>query len=148
MINPKQIEPLKDELMRICTNIEDQAHDMIYTARKLYNSIYEYDCKAQKENPYIIKRIIKHVADGLDAKQAIFLAADELNISTERAKILLQTQKCYLSALNLYAKKYMVEKLKKAGLSVSDIAKMTGVSKNHVYKLLKCKANLWILSCG
>ena len=142
------VNGLKEELSFLANDIQMKSGELMRKMDKLNYARIEYDCKTKKQNPYIIKHVIKHVSNGLNINMAIDLTSDELGISTERIKIVMQTQRSYLTALNLYAKKYMAEKLKNTGLSVSEIAKLINVSQNHVYKLLNCRANLWELTGG
>lgn len=50
-----------------------------------------------------------------------------------------------MSAVNLFAKRYTCEKLKKAGFTAKEIARVIGVSENHIYKILRCNVDFWFL---
>lgn len=113
---------------------------------KLKVSARDYDNERQRINPYIVKRVVAHIANGLNVSDAIILTAEEYRETVKRVEVLFEHQKVYMSALNLFAKKYMAEKLKKAGYKTKQVAKIIGVSENHIYKLLRCTNNFWLLS--
>lgn len=106
----------------------------------------DYDSARQRVNPYIVKRVVSHISNGLNVSDAILLTADELGELSNRVEVLFHNQKIYMSALNLFAKKYMAERLKKSGYTTKKTAELIGVSENHVYKLLKCPNKFWELS--
>lgn len=121
----------------------------VNTLNRVVNRLNEA-CRAEsdlmtKKNPYIVKRVISHISNGMCRHEAIELTADELNEPVKRVQVLFWQQKNYMSALRLFARKYTAETLKKAGYKTKDIAGLLGVSENHVYKLLKSVPNEWIL---
>ncbi len=146
MINTEDLESFKSDFKNYVQIISKQLNKMEIATNCLCNDVSERDNKALKENPYILKRILKHIANGLAPSTACDLTAAELNITTSRAEILLSSQKMYFSALNLYARRFTALRLKKAGFKNADISKIIGVSPNHVYKLLESQVNLWVLS--
>lgn len=146
MIKTEDLESFKSDLRDCLDRIREEAEEIEISTNSICNQLRERDNKALKENPYILKRILKHIANGLAPSAACDLTADELNISTSRAEKLLSSQKMYFSALNLYARRFTALRLKKAGFDNVDISKILGVSSNHVYKLLESEVNLWVLS--
>ena len=103
------------------------------------------DNKIRQQNPYIVKSVIKNMAKGLNMDDAITLAAEEFKTTSERIETLMWEQKRYHSAIRLYARRYLCEKLKEYGLKTKDIARIAGVSTNHVYKMLKANPDFWFL---
>lgn len=99
----------------------------------------------RKQNPYIVKSVIKYMDNGLNKEDAITLTAADYNTSFDRVSTIFWGQARYMSAINLYAKRYLCEKLKNAGFIAKDIALILGISENHVFKILKCKTNFWFL---
>ena len=75
----------------------------------------------------------------------ITLTAEEYEVPEDKIRVLCGCQKRYMSAVNLYAKRYLCEKLKKRGMKTKEIAEIVGVSENHIYKLQKCNADFWFL---
>lgn len=96
----------------------------------------------RKQNPYIVKSVLKYIASGYDKNSAINLTAQDFSTTPERIEAIYQPSRRYMSAVNLYAKRYMTEKLRSHGFKIKEIAAILGVSENHVYKLLKCKIDL------
>ena len=113
--------------------------DLLY----LYTSKNEHD--KRKQNPYIVKTVIKHMANGMNKHDAIILASEELMIDIKRVESVYWQQNRYMSAINLFAKRYFCEKLKKAGFTAKEIAKLLGISENHVFKLMRSTIDFWFL---
>lgn len=101
--------------------------------------------KLKLQNPYIVKSVIKYMANGINQKDAIILTAMDFKTTTDRVDTIYWGQKRYMSAVNLFAKRYMCEKLKNANFKAKEIANILNISENHVFKLLKCKADFWFL---
>ena len=145
MIDLKNLENIKtninEKILKISTELkelEQLSSDLNCVATERNNSVV-------KRNPYIVKRVIKHIANGMCQRDAILLTADELNEPTSRVEVLFKDQKYFMSALLLFSK-YACERLKKAGYTAKEIGKVLGVSENHIYKLLKAVPNFWGLS--
>lgn len=94
------------------------------------------------ENPFIVKAVLRHIAAGTDLYNACLLVSKQFHTNEFRVRQLVQSQKKYMSAVNLYARRFCAEKLKKAGFSTKKIAEILGVSENHVYKMLKYEIDL------
>lgn len=105
----------------------------------------ECDNKSRLQNPYIVKSVIKYMANGLNKTDAVILTAQDFQTDIARIDVVYNGQKKYMSAVNLYAKRYLCEKLRQAGFIAKDIALVLGISENHVFKLLRCKADFWFL---
>lgn len=88
-----------------------------------------------KDNPYIVKSIIKYLAQGLDLYNAKILTALDFDETPSRVDVIYNSQRHYLSAIKLYARRYLCIKLKKNGFKTKEIAKILNVSENYVYKL-------------
>lgn len=110
-----------------------------------YLCLHEYreERRTHKKNPYIVKAVIKYMAQGNSYYDSVKMAAVDFETTEERVKILCCSHKFYLTAINLYARRYTAERLKKAGLKTKEIAKILGISENHVYKLLKYKLTIF-----
>ena len=85
------------------------------------------------------------MANGLNKDDAIILTALDFNTSIERVKTIFWQQNRYMSAVNLYAKRYLCEKLRKSGFKAKEIAYILGISENHVFKLLRSNIDFWFL---
>lgn len=138
MIDLKKINKIHNDIIQNVDCIKNSVDDL----KKI---ICEYDNKSIKKNPFIVKRVVKHLANGLSKHNAIALTATELNESTDRVSMLFSQQKTYMSALHLFSKKYLCEKMRNAGYSAKQISIVLNISENHVYKLLKSVPNEWIL---
>lgn len=117
--------------------------DKLRTKMEQFKDHVEYteNC-VRLENPYIVKAVLRHIAAGTDLYNACLLVAKQFHTNEFRVRQLVQNHKKYMSAVNLYARRFCAEKLKNAGFSAKKIAEILGVSENHVYKLLKCKIDL------
>jgi len=142
-MNLRYIEELKYDLLLKADSIVNDVDVLRLKVNDLSKAVYEYNSDALKQNPYIVKRIVKHIAEGYTVDNAVNLAADELQISTERAEAVFSNQKKHLSKIRLYARKYTAEKLKNAGYSAEKIAGILHISKSGVFKLLKSDCLLY-----
>lgn len=95
--------------------------------------------------PHLVKRVIKYMAEGLNKSDSILKTSIDYNVPLIWVSAAFAQQNRYMTAVNLYAKKYAAQKLKKYGLSNDVIAEILGVSKNHVYKLLKANIDFSLL---
>lgn len=125
---------------------------ILESAEKIANLVhvsYEHQKKIQQQerqqNPYIVKSVIKYMANGLNKTDAMILTALEFNTDVKRIENVFWTQNRYMTAVNLYAKRYTCEKLKKAGLTAKKISEILGISENHIYKLMKNNVDFWFL---
>ena len=91
----------------------------------------------RKQNPYIVKAVIKYMAAGLSQNNAVIKVAGDYDTTASRVTAVFDGQKKYMAAVNLYARQYMCKKLRDAGMSARQIAGLLKISTNHVYKLLK-----------
>lgn len=145
MIDLQQLDDIKSNIDEQIINISKTFKELSYLVKELNTTSKEYNRECMKRNPYIVKRVIKHIANGMSKQDAILLTADELGENTSRVKVLFSHQKAYMSALHLFARKYAAEQMKKAGFKTKTVAKTLGISENHVYKLVKSVPNEWIL---
>jgi len=110
---------------------------------------YEHQKKANAEarryHPYIVKSVIKYMAQGLNKTDAIIITALDFDTDIKRVETIFWFQNRYMTAVNLYAKRYACEKLKKAGLTAKKTAEILGISENHVYKLMKNNVDFWFM---
>lgn len=143
MIDLKNIENIKANINKKTIKISAEIKELEQLSSELNNTAAEHNREAIKRNPYIVKRVIKHIANGMCQRDAILLTADELGEPTSRVEVLFKDQKYFMSALLLFSKKYACERLKKAGYTAKEIGKVLGVSENHIYKLLKAVPNFW-----
>lgn len=146
MIDLKNLENIKTNINEKILKISTELKELEQLSSDLNCVATERNNSAIKRNPYIVKRVIKHIANGMCQRDAILLTADELNEPTSRVEVLFKDQKYFMSALLLFSKKYACERLKKAGYTAKEIGKVLGVSENHIYKLLKAVPNFWELS--
>lgn len=138
-----------NELERCKENICDAQqiiNDSVIALQNLVAVSYKEACDTTRhENPFIIKSVIKNMANGLNKDDAIILTALDFNTSIERVKTIFWQQNRYMSAVNLYAKRYLCEKLRKSGFKAKEIAYILGISENHVFKLLRSNIDFWFL---
>lgn len=98
-----------------------------------------------KENPYIVKSVIKHLSSGLNLHDSMILTAENFSTSLERVETVYSQQKRYMSAVTLFARRFAVQKLIKSGFTKKEISKILGVSENHIYKMMKCVVDFWFM---
>ena len=129
--------------------IEKAYNDLKKAADEIFNQVLEYNEAMsqqtnflERQNPYIVKSVLKYIAAGYDKESAINLTAQDYKTTVFRVEAIYQSSRRYMSAVNLYAKRYMCEKLRSSGFKIKEIAAILGVSENHIYKLLKCKIDL------
>lgn len=144
MIQDDKINNLVEKI----SNIQDYTNATCQELRKLNNIINSISAEANhamRNNPYIVRCVIKHIANGLAVQDSIIATANELGEPIQRVNVLFEHTKIYHTALRLYSRRYMCAKLKETGYKTAQIAKIMGISTNHVYKLLKTDVNLWVL---
>lgn len=90
-----------------------------------------------KENPKIVTRVLKYRGYGFSLSESIIKTSDDFNCTVERVRTVYNENKLNTAHIRLYARKYLVQKLDNAGFSPVQIAKIAGISKTSVYKLLK-----------
>lgn len=134
-----------NETTGLINTIDEAAKQLKSAAIKLKSAAAARNNFERRQNPYIVKSVIKYMARGMCQDDAIARTADEFKTRESRVSVLLWQQKRYLSAVNLYARRYLCEKLKKSGMSAAEISQILGVSTNHVYKLLKTNVDFWFL---
>lgn len=143
-------------IVTISDETEEELHrlktDILESAERIANLVhvsYEYQKKIQQQerqqNPYIVKSVIKYMANGLNKTDAMILTALEFNTDVKRIENVFWPQNRYMTAVNLYAKRYTCEKLKKAGLTAKKISEILEISENHIYKLMKNNVDFWFL---
>lgn len=92
---------------------------------------------ALKENPKIVTRVLKYRGYGFSLSESIIKTSNDFNCSVERVRTIYQENKLNTAHIRLYARKYLVQKLFDYGFSPVQIAKIAGISKTSVYKLLR-----------
>jgi len=125
--------------------LEQTAKRIIDLVHISYDRQQKVNKEARQQNPYIVKRVIRYMAAGHAKPEAIILTALEFHTTVDRVKNVFWQQNRYMSAVNLFAKRYTCEKLKKAGFTAKEIARVIGVSENHIYKILRCNVDFWFL---
>lgn len=126
------IEELEEKILLLVDNLRTKIEHLKFQVEETENL-------NRLENPYIVKTVLRHIANGVDQENAILLTAKQFHTTAFRVEVLVHSNKKYMSAVKLYARRFCAEKLKNAGFSAKKIAEILGVSENHVYKLLKCK---------
>ncbi|MCX4348226.1 MAG: hypothetical protein OSJ76_00390 [Alphaproteobacteria bacterium] len=134
------------ELERHKKALEQTAKRIIDLVHISYDKQQKVNKEARQQNPYIVKRVIRYMAAGHAKPEAIILTALEFHTTVDRVKSVFWQQNRYMSAINLYARRYMAEKLKNAGLTAKEIAKIIGVSENHIFKMLRHNTDFWFLN--
>lgn len=131
----KEIEEIEENIYSLVDKLRTKMEQFKHHAEYTENCV-------RLENPYIVKAVLRHIAAGTDLYNSCLLVAKQFHTNEFRVRQLIQSHKKYMSAVNLYARRFCAEKLKNAGFSAKKIAEILGVSENHVYKLLKCKIDL------
>ena len=131
------IDQLSKDIDDAAKDLKSRFQDLSDNLHHLKRAVYEYDSETQKQHPLIIKRVAKHIADGLTQLDAISQTAIDLKLPLERVEGIFSYQKKYTASLQLYARRYFVHHLKKRGYSSRDIAQIIGISLNSVYRLEK-----------
>lgn len=142
-----------DEVKKIRENLQDNFYDLRKSVKNIeysINSLYSYSIDQEKhirqQNPYIVKSVIKYMANGLNKNDAMLLTANDFKTDIKRVSAVFFGQGRYMAAINLFAKRYTCEKLKNAGYTAKQIANVIGVSENHVFKLLRATVDFWFLN--
>jgi len=144
----KQIEEIKSTIDQQMYKLKELSNDIILNIAGLHIHVIEQEKKLRFQNPYIVKSVIKYMANGLNKSDAILLTAKQFNTDPRRVEVVYWGQARYMSAVNLYAKRYTCEKIKATGMTAKNIGKILGVSENHVFKLLRAQPNFWFLEYG
>lgn len=143
MITPTtNFELTKNRLERSYKDLKKAADEIFEEVMAFNEAVKQQANRLEKQNPYIVKSVLKYIAAGYDKESAINLTAQDFGTTVFRVETIYQSSRRYMSAVNLYAKRYMCEKLRNAGFKIKEIAAILGVSENHIYKLLKCKIDL------
>lgn len=140
------------EMASVRRDIEDNTNKILNLSKQiksgvdsLYRLAYSAESDSRRQNPYIVKSVIKYMAKGLNKDDAILMTARDFETDEFRVSTIFWSQNRYMSAVNLYAKRYLCEKLKKNGFTAKRIGKIIGVSENHVFKILRANADFWFL---
>lgn len=133
-----QLEKYKKTIIQSTEHVINLVHTSFERQKKI-------EQKKRQQNPYIVKTVIKYLARGLNKEDAIILTANDFETDIDRVSTIFWAQNRYMSAVNLFAKRYTCEKLKKAGFTAKEIARVIGVSENHIYKILCCNVDFWFL---
>lgn len=88
------------------------------------------------------KSIVHYMINGLTYKQAIQLLADNYNFDAFKLKKVFDAFDYERRAIDIYAKIYTIQALKKAGFTNIKIAEILEVSAATVSRLQKCKIKL------
>ncbi len=112
---------------------------------RLAQFTFSEEKEARKLNPYLVKSVIKNMSRGMSKENAVIVTAMNYEQPIMRVSAVFSEQTRYMAAINLYAKRYTAEKLKKAGYKTKEIAQIIGVSENHIYKLLRAVPDFWFL---
>ena len=142
MIVSEETQKELEKHKKIIINSTNQIIDLL---RLEHAKNKQIERQERRKNPYIVKSIIKYMASGLSRENAFIKTALDYQTDVNRIKAIFFEQNRYMSAINLFAKRYACEKLKQAGFKAKEIAKIIGVSENHIYKLLRCKIDFWFL---
>ena len=140
-------ENIVNEINQEVTTIKESSERLINLVQISNQTQKRCENLKRQQNPYIVKSVIRNMAKGLNMTDAALLTAKEFKTTCERVEAIMWGQKRYYSAIRLFARRYLCEKLKEAGFKTSDIAKIAKVSPNHVYKMLKVKPDFWFLEC-
>lgn len=134
----KTIDDLKEKIRCRKQSISKDLKAVLDYVDQLSEITFKIENESRAENPHIVKRVIKYMAAGMTKDDAISATAADFETPIFRVNVIYQMNRHYMTALNLYAKKYMIEKLKNAGFSVRQMSEIIGISKPNIYKILKC----------
>lgn len=90
-----------------------------------------------KENPKIVKRVLRYRGCGYSKQEALNKTAEDFNCTVQRVRIVYQENQQNTAYIRLYARKYLVQKLHDFGFAPVQIAKIAGISRQSVFRLLK-----------
>lgn len=141
----KEISSLQNKLKDYADKLNKLSDAMQLELTTLYRYTIDNERSIRQQNPYIVKAVIKYMANGLNKSDAMLLVAKDFQTDIARVQAVYWSQNRYMSAVNLYAKRYTCEKLKKSGYTAKQIASVIGVSENHIFKLLKANPDFWFL---
>lgn len=136
---------LKDKINISTHQLKEITQQIELDLSSLHQYTINEENRLRLQNPYIVKSVIKYMANGLNKTDAMLLTAQDFETNVNRVEAVYWAQGRYMSAINLYAKRYTCEKLKNNGFTAKQIAKILGVSENHIFKLLKANVNFWFL---
>lgn len=126
-------------------NILKSMDNIITNINISYQTEMKEAAKQRKQNPYIVKSVIKYMAAGLSLGNAIIKTATRFETTPFRVHTIFAEQKRYMSAVKLYAKRFTCEKLKQHGMTAKQIAHILDISENHVFKILRLNADFWFI---
>lgn len=138
-INIKDINDTVRDATELTMDIAREIKELSFIIGHLPETYQEYDSDKRKNNPYIVKRVIKHLAEGLSLNDSCCMTANELGETLARVEGVFDYHKCFATGLRLYSRKYAIDKLYAAGFTGAQIAKVIGISTPHVYKILKAE---------
>lgn len=141
----KEISLLQDKLTQNAHQLSKLSKLMQTDLYRLHAYTVAQENKLHKQNPYIVKSVIKYLANGIDKENALLLTAADYDTDIKCVRYVFSVQSRYMTAINLFAKRYTCEKLKKAGYTAKQIAQVIGVSENHIFKLLRANVDFWFL---
>lgn len=141
----KDISLLQDKIADNARELNRLAKTIQTDLWRLHRHTIDQENKLHKQNPYIVKSVIKYLANGIDKENALLLTAADYDTDIKRVRYIFNQQSRYMTAINLFAKRYTCEKLKKAGYTAKQIAMVIGVSENHIFKLLRANVDFWFL---
>lgn len=139
----KKINALKAAIENKKAAIKAQFDELEKQIDELSTITFKVENEYKAQNPLIVKRVIKYIAAGMTKDDAIRKTADDFDTAVFRVSVVYDQSKKYMTALNLYAKKYAIEKLKTAGFSARKMSEIIGVSIQSIYKIIKCPVDLW-----
>lgn len=114
-----------DEQQKIIDELEDKLNNV---DNKNWN-IYGFK---------VTKAILKYISQGIEEKQAIFLAYDDFKdvLTMRTIELIWKAGRASKAGLLLYGRAYCAKKMKLAGFKRFEIAQTLGVSQTTVNKLL------------
>lgn len=142
IVSLPEIEEEIEKNKEIIINATNKIIDIIRIEERKNKQI---EAQERAKNPYIVKSIIKYMSQGISRENAYLKTAMDFKTDVNRVKNVFMLQNRYMSAINLYAKRYCCEKLKKSGYTAKEIGFILKVSENHIYKLLHCNVDFWFL---
>ena len=139
----KEVNAIKEAIQAQKQEILQQFEQLEKKLDELSTITFKVENEYKAQNPLIVKRVIKYIVSGYTKPDAIRKTADDFDTPEFRVSVVYDQSKKYMTALNLYAKKYMIEKLKKSGFSARKMAEIVGISIQSIYKIIKCPVDMW-----
>lgn len=99
-------EETQKELEKHKKNIINSANKIIDLLRIEHTKNKQIEQQERRKNPYIVKSIIKYMASGLSRENAFIKTALDYQTDVNRIKAIFFEQNRYMSAINLFAKRY------------------------------------------